>query len=113
MTKVKFFKSNDQFIGLECSGHTGYAEYNKDILCASLSGIIQAGIIGLDKVLNVNGKLIRRDRAGYIKYELAKDINEEKLLNSQIIFRTIYESIKDLITGYSQYISMEVIDDVY
>ena len=113
MTKIKFFKSNDQFIGLECSGHTGYAEYNKDILCASLSGIIQSGILGLDKVLKINGKLSRRDNEGYIKYELPRNLENKKLLDSQIIFTTIYESIKDLLVGYSKYISMEVIEDVY
>ena len=113
MTKIKFFKSNDQFIGLECSGHTGYAEYNKDILCASLSGIIQSGILGLDKVLKINGKLSRQDNEGYIKYELPRNLENKKLLDSQIIFMTMYESIKDLLVGYSKYISMEVIEDVY
>ena len=113
MTKIKFFKRNDQFIGLECSGHTGYAEYNKDVLCASLSGIIQSGILGLNKVLNINGKLNRKDEEGYIKYELPKNLDDKKLLDSQIILMTMYESIKDLCSGYSQYISMEVIEDVY
>ena len=113
MTKIKFFKSNDQFIGLECMGHTGYAEYDKDVLCASLSGIIQSGILGFDKVLGIKGTMSRRDKDGYIKYELPKNLDAKKLEDSQIIFKTIYESIKDLISGYSQYISMEVIEDVY
>ena len=39
MTKVKFFKSNDQFIGLECSGHTGYADEGEDVLCAAISAM--------------------------------------------------------------------------
>lgn len=113
MTKIKFFKRNDQFIGLECSGHTGYAEYDKDVLCASLSGIIQSGILGFNNVLKIDGKLVRRDDAGYIKYELPKNLDDNTLRDSQIIFKTIYESIKDLISGYSQYISMEVIENVY
>ena len=113
MTKIKFFKSNDQFVGLECSGHTGYAEYKKDVLCASLSSIIQSGILGLNKVLKINGKLKRIDKDGYIKYELPKNIDKTKLHDSQIIFKTMYESVKDYLDGYSKYISMEVIEDVY
>ena len=113
MTKVKFFKSNDQFIGLECSGHTGYAEYNNDVLCASLSGIIQTGIMGFINVLKINGTLKRHDEDGYIKYELPKDLNNNIMHDCQIIFKTIYAGVKDLSQGYSQYISMEVIDDVY
>ena len=113
MTKIKFFKRNDQFVGLECSGHTGYAEYEKDILCASVSSIIQSGILGFASVLEINGTLVRRDNAGYIKYELPKNIDNKKLEDSQIIFKTMLESIKDLMSGYSQYISMEVIENDY
>ena len=113
MTKIKFFKVNENFVGVECSGHTGYAEFNKDILCASISSIIQSGILGLTKVISVNGKLSRDDEKGYIKFELPVNLDNNKLSHSQIIFKTMYESIKDLQKGYSQYISMEVIDDVY
>ena len=113
MTKIKFFKINENFVGIECSGHTDYAEFNKDILCASLSGIVQSGILGLTKVLKIDGKLTRKDKNGYIKFELPVDLEENKLTCSQIIFKTMYESILDLQSGYSQYISMEVIDDVY
>ena len=113
MTKIKFFKRNDQFIGLECSGHTGYAEYNKDVLCASLSGIIQSGILGLNKVLNINGRLKRKDDEGYIKYELPKDLDKEIYSKSQVLLQTLYISILDLMEGYSKYISMEVIENDY
>ena len=29
MTKFKFFKNDNNFVGFECSGHTGYDEYGK------------------------------------------------------------------------------------
>ena len=69
--------------------------------------------MGLNKVLNINGRVNRKDEDGYIKYELPSNLDSNKLLDSQILFRTMYEGVKDLQSGYSQYISMEVIDDVY
>ena len=113
MTKIKFFKNNKNFVGIECSGHTDYAEFNKDVLCASLSGVIQSGILGLTEVLKIKGNLVRRDKKGYIKFELPADLEENKLKDSQILFKTMYKTILSLLKQYSQYISMEVIDDVY
>ena len=113
MTSIKFFKRNDQFVGLECSGHTGYAEYDKDILCASLSGIIQSGILGFDKVLGIKGIMSRRDKDGYIKVELPHVLDQEKIDKAQILLETLLVSVQDLQEGYSSYISMEVIENVY
>ena len=112
MTKIKFFKKNENIVGFECLGHTGYADEN-DVLCATISGIVQGGILGILKVLKINAKLSRDDDRGYIRIELPECISDDNLKSSQIIFLTIKESIEDLIQGYSQYISMEVIENVY
>ena len=113
MTDIKFFKNEDYFVGFECSGHTGYDEYGKDILCATLSGITQSMVIGLKEVCNISIKLKRKERDGYIKVELPKGLDSNKMRESQILFETLYKTIYDLMEGYSDYISMEVIEDVY
>ena len=110
MTKIKFFKNDNNFVGFECSGHTGYDEYGKDVLCATISGITQSITLGLSKVLGIEIKLKRNENVGYLKVELPKSVKEEKLLESQILFKTLYESVQDLRLGYSSYISMEVIE---
>lgn len=110
MTKLKFFKTNGKFVGLECSGHTGYDEFGKDVLCATISGIIQSCYLGLSNVLDIYMNLKRDTEAGYIRFELPKKIDNDKLDKSQILFATIFVSIEDLCKGYSKYISMEVIE---
>ena len=111
MTKIKFFKAQDRFVGFECSGHTGYDEFGRDILCATLSGITQACVMGITKVLNINAKVNRDDNSGYLKIELPKNINKDNFNKSQVLFDTLYISILDLMEGYSKYISMEVIEN--
>ena len=110
MTNLKFFKKDDKFVKVECSGHTEYAEFGKDVLCATISGIVQSCFLGLKDVLGLKMRLIRKENDGYIKFELPSDIEKEKLFQSQILFETLYISIKDLCKGYSKYISMEVIE---
>ena len=113
MTKLKFYKIRDNFVGFECRGHTGYAEYGKDVLCATISGIAQSCLIGMIKVLNINPKVTRNDDSGYLKIELPDNISEDITAKASLLIAVVYESIKDLLEGYSKYISMEVIENDY
>ncbi len=108
MTKINFFKKNNKFVKLEVSGHTGYNEHGKDILCAAISSIAQSGALGLSKVLNLNVKIVTNDESGYFLVELPQEIEGDGLELSQIIFKTMYESFLDLKSGYSKYIKLEV-----
>ncbi len=110
MTKIKIFKNENNFVGFECSGHTGYEEYGKDILCATISGITQSVALGLTKVCKIDVKLKKDDKVGYIKVELPKNLSSDKFAQAQVLIGTMYESLKDLMKGYSSYISMEVIE---
>ena len=114
MTNIKLFKSNGYYTGFECSGHTGYNKNGEDILCATISGITQAIALGLKEVCGVNVKITRRDKSGYLKVELSEQIlDTEKIIKTQVLFETFKVSLEDLISGYSEYISMEVIGNVY
>lgn len=113
MTDIKFFKKDGIFVGFECSGHTGFDINGKDILCATISGLTQSIVLGLKDVCKINIKFKRQERSGYILVELPKNINDNQLDKSQVLFKTLYLSIKDLCEGYSNYISMEVIEYVY
>ena len=113
MTDIKLFKKDNVFVGFECSGHTGYAEFGKDILCATISGITQSVVLGLKEVCKINVNLSKKDRSGYIKVVIPKNLNDDKVKSAQILFETLKASIEDLVGGYSDYISMEVIEYVY
>ena len=109
MTKIKFYKNQDKFVGFEFDGHTGYSESGEDILCATISGISQACLIGLMKVVRANPKYTRDENRGFLKIELPQNLGYDELNKSSLLIEVVYESIKDLCEGYSKYISMEVI----
>ena len=113
MTKIKLFKSNDIYTGFEVSGHTGYSTYGKDIVCASISSIVQSCALGIIKVLGISAEITRNDENGYIKLELPNNLTNENVHDIQVLFETMKVSIEDLLEGYSKYIKMEVIENVY
>lgn len=109
MTKVRFFKNSDNFFTkIEVSGHTGYDIEGKDILCAALSGIVQAGALGILNVCKVNAKIIRDDKKGYFSLELPSQMSKDQFLKTEVVFLTILEGVKDLQSGYSKNIKLEV-----
>lgn len=113
MTDIKLFKKDNIFVGFECSGHTGYDDYGKDILCATISGITQSIALGLKDVCKINVDIKRIDKSGYIKVMLPNNLKDDKIQEAQILFETFKVSLEDLVSGYSDYISMEVIEYVY
>lgn len=114
MTTVTFFKQDNKYVGLKCVGHTGFQESGLDVLCASISSIVQTGALGLIKSVGVNLKLKRNAKIGFLEYNLPKSLEVEKFEKSQTIFETMFLGIEDLTKGYSKFIKLEVIDyDVY
>ena len=113
MTIIKLFKKGDIFVGFECSGHTGYNEFGEDILCATISGITQAITLGISKVCGAQINLVKKDSKGYLKVELHKSLDNDVVNKTQVLFQTLKLSIEDLLEMYSDYILMEVIENVY
>ena len=113
MTEIKVFKKNHNIVCVECSGHTGYGEYGEDIVCASLSSIVQTAGLGLLAVAKVNVKLTQNDSEGYYKMTLPSSLSEKEMYNCQIILETMMCGITELRNEYSDFIDLEVIENVF
>lgn len=113
MTKIKFFKKSNIFVGFECSGHAGYDDYGKDILCASISALTLGCVLGVTKTLGISASVSRKDNDGYLKMELPNGLSEDKLKSADLLISVLYEALSDLKNGYPKYIKMEVIENVY
>ena len=114
MTRIVFYKKNNQFVAVESNGHTGYDESGKDILCASISSIMQSAILGMMKVVGVKDyKYKINEDKGSLKFRLPDNIDKSLLDKCNILFETMYVSLLDLQQDYSNYLLMEVIEDVY
>ena len=81
---------------IAAEGHSGYAESGKDIVCASVSSLMQALWIGLDEILKVGNLRTERDRE-IPRMGLAWDSDNP---GTQVLARTIARSLESLGESY-------------
>ncbi|MBQ7733261.1 MAG: ribosomal-processing cysteine protease Prp [Synergistaceae bacterium] len=53
MLKIKFFHQDRIFTGIECSGHSGYSHRGSDIICAGVSALMNALVLGLEDTADI------------------------------------------------------------
>ena len=114
MTIIKINYNNDYIIGFEANGHTGYAPQGHDILCASMSSIMQTAVLGLMNLTNLKLNYKTDEKKGLISLKIEdKNFETQDFLNGQVILKTMVCGIKDVASEYKKYIKVEEIRDVY
>lgn len=113
MTKIKVLKQGDFIYDLTLDGHTGYGVEGEDIVCAGVSSIAQTAVLGVFSVAGVDAEFERDEDRGYMHLVIPFDISEKQKEKCNIILQTAILGLADLVEGFSDFIEMEVIDDVY
>lgn len=85
---------------IKVSGHANYAEYGKDIVCASVSSVI-ATIVNC--IMNIDKSSITYQDDG--KTIIITKINNNEVVNT--IFATMIDILKDLENQYKENIKVE------
>lgn len=109
MTNVKITKKNGHITMVECDGHTNFGAYGEDIVCASLSSVVQTAVLGLLAVAKIDVSLTRDENRGYIKFSTPQNLNETEQLKADAILETMLCGISDLHEGFSDFIELEVV----
>ena len=107
MTTITVKRQQNSIIQVECKGHSGYAEKNKDIVCAGISSITQTALLGLLKVAKVKVDYKADEETGYLMFKIVEDLDEAKRRECDAILETMLVGIKDLQDGFSKYIKVE------
>lgn len=90
MIKVRISKNNNIIESIKCHGHAGYADYGKDIVCASFSTMI---ITTINAILEIDKNAISyTDNNDLEIINIKKDNITNSLLNNLV--NMIYE-LKD------------------
>lgn len=113
MSTIRFFCCNDYIWAVECEGHTGYDVEGYDIVCAALSSIVQTAVLGLMQVAKICVDYKVDEKEGYLRVDLPKSINDREKHDADIILKTLLLGASDLYEGFSDYINLEVKNDVY
>lgn len=87
MTHISIIKSNeDDYRGFTCTGHSGYADSGKDIVCAAISVLVINTINSLDQLARMELKIVTNEKEGLIDCRFTSLGNEKaKLLMDSMI----------------------------
>lgn len=108
MTKVEIFKRDEKIVSVKCDGHTNYGEKGEDIVCASLSSVVQTAVLGLLMVAGVELQMKRDDERGLLEFTLPEKLSEIQKIQCSAILDTMFCGISDLNESFSDYIELEV-----
>lgn len=82
MIKVRISKKDNIIEKIECKGHAGYANYGKDIVCASFSTMI---ITTINSIVNIDDNAISYTDTNDLKIvNIKKDNITNSLLNTLV-----------------------------
>ena len=77
MTRCEFFTENERITGFSVSGHSGYAEAGKDIVCAAISAIVTMAEATINDVCGAKAKVRVKDEDARITLMLPASCDEE------------------------------------
>lgn len=104
MTKVTLFRNDQGLIcGFDCSGHAGFAQAGKDIVCAAVSVLATTCVNALESVAGIEAKVMVGD--GKLKAMLTPE--QAKNQDAQIVLRVFKQGISDIAESYPKHIRTE------
>ena len=116
MTNVQIYKQNDNIIGFNVSGHSGYSEAGSDIVCSAISSLAQSVCVGLENVLNLKPIIKIDEKNAYLSCFLNKTLNEKQFSDAQILLKTFEKSVQLLLIGdkkLKKYVKLEVKNEIH
>lgn len=95
MIKIKVDYNNNYIKEVKVTGHAGYDEHGKDIVCASVSSIV---ITSINLILKMDDKAIYvKQEEGLIKLNVLK---EEQTIN--MVLENMISMLKELANDYEK-----------
>jgi uncharacterized protein YsxB (DUF464 family) len=104
MTKCEFFTEEDRITGFSISGHSGYAEAGKDIVCAAISAIVTMAEATINDVCGAKAKVRVKEEDARITLTLPTSCDEEESVQAVLAGLLLY--LCNLRDEYPDYIEV-------
>lgn len=108
MVRIKFFRREDgDLTGFVADGHTGYADRGSDVICAAVSVLTTATILGLEARLNLTPDVAIDEERGYLECHLDPQTPSNLWDRAQDLLETLALSVRAIANDHSQYVGVE------
>ena len=104
MTRCEFFVEDERITGFSVSGHSGYAENGKDIVCAAVSAVVAMAEATINDVCGAKAKVRVEDEDARITLTLPTSCDEEEAI--QAVLAGMLLTLCNLRDDYPDYIEV-------
>ena len=104
MTRCEFFTEDDRITGFSVSGHSGYAEAGKDIVCAAISAIVTMAEATINDVCGAKAKVRVKDEQARVTLMLPASCDEEDTV--QAVLAGMMLTLINMRDDYPDYIEV-------
>ena len=104
MIRCEFFTEADRITGFTVSGHSGYEERGKDIVCAAISAIVTMAEATINDVCGAKAKVRVKDEDARITLMLPASCDEEETV--QAVLSGMLVTLLSLREDYPDYIEV-------
>lgn len=103
MVEIDLFLKGNNLIGIESRGHSGFAEKGSDVVCAAVSALMQALVLGLSEVAGLKSAVYHvNDRVPIIRVTWP----ESECATIALLTKTISESLKIIARDNPKYVKI-------
>ena len=113
MTKVVFFKSGDNYWGVEEQGHSGFAASGEDILCSAISAMTMLVINAIEVAYAAEVDYEIDEETTNVRVSSCSALpeyeqDERKRFAISGLIMAYYYQLNDLVEEYYDYLEVEV-----
>ena len=104
MIRCEFFTEDERITGFSVSGHSGYAEAGKDIVCAAISAIVTMAEATINDVCGAKAKVRVKEEDARITLMLPASCDEEETV--QAVLSGLLVTLLSFKEDYPDYIEV-------
>ena len=104
MIKCEFFTEDDRITGFTVSGHSGYEERGKDIVCAYVTAVVTMAEATINDVCGAKAKVRVKDEQARITLTLPVSCDEEETV--QAVLTGMMITLAGMRDDYPDYIEV-------
>ena len=106
MTRVVVCRDERGVRSLTVSGHSGYAESGRDIVCAAVSTLITTCANAMESAAGLVPLVSQDEAATEISVALPETLSPEQEHDAQVVFRTVFQGLRDVAQEYPKHLKI-------
>jgi uncharacterized protein len=106
MIQVTVYRSENQIMSFELSGHADSGPYGYDLVCAGVSAVSIGAVNAVMELCETNLEIEQGGNGGYLSVKLPDHIQSETMAEVQLLFEGMLISLKSIELEYSEFIKI-------